>query len=133
MRKTIFVAIFMLFVSSAMAWPPIPKAIASGKGIRIVRNKLPIPFLWFVGISLADDHNIYVLVSTRTSTDERHKFESSNMEVVIHDEGSILVRIRIDTKNLDSRQITYDVARKITSVFPYLIFNSKDALYNPRP
>ncbi len=132
MRKSIFVAIFMLFVSSAMAWLPIPKAIASGKGIQIVRNKLPISFLWFVGISLADDHNIYVLISTHTSTDERHKFESSNMEVVIHDEGSILVKIRIDTKNLDSRQITYDVTQKITYVFPYLIFNSKDAMYIPR-
>ncbi len=131
--KQLLLCIFLLFPSVSSEWP-IPKVIASGKGMQIVENKLPVSFLWFVGISLSEENNVYALLPIHNNGTDRNRFESSGIDVIFHDNESIFIKIVLETNKMDSRQITRAVIKKLESVDSRLMFFLDDStLYVPRP
>ena len=133
MRKLALAAVMLLFVSTAFAWPPIPRAIASGKGIRIIEDKLPVAFIWFIGISRTKNQNVYVLLPIHNSDSYCQRFESAGIGVILRDDESVLIKITFNTDNKDCRQITYAAIKKLISADPNLKFDLDHVFYNPRP
>jgi hypothetical protein len=132
--RLILATAFLLISNVSFAWPALPKIIASGKGMQIIKDKLPVTFLWIVGISLSAENNVYVLLPIHSTRLDRNKFESSGIDVVLHDNESIFLKVVTKTDKMDSHQITYAVAKKLVLADPRLIFFlDKSTLYNPRP
>lgn len=131
MRKTILIIPLLLITSFAWAWPPIPRAIANGKGTYF-QSKERSEFLWGVLQSLTKKENIYILISMPVSEFDLKKLESE-FELFLRDEGSIVLRIRINAPKKQSQEITKVVADKITALCPEFNFDIDHAKYVPRP
>jgi hypothetical protein len=130
MRKLVFATALLLLASTAFTWPSIPKAIAIGQGIYI-KNGVKTPFLWGVMQSLARKENIYVLISTSITEYDRSELDSK-LEVILHDEESTILRVRINTSDKQSREITKTVTEKIASICPKIHFDLDSASYGSR-
>ncbi len=121
MKLKLLLAGILLSVSTvAFAWPPIPKAISIGHGTYI-DNGVKIPFLWGIMRSLARERNIYVLISTSITESDRYKIESK-LEVILHDEGSTVIRVKLDTSNKSVPEIVKYTTDRITNACPEISF-----------
>lgn len=128
MKSKLFLIAALLLVSSiSFAWPALPKAIAVGQGT-YENNGAQTPFLWGVMQSLSKNENVYILISTSITESDISKLDSK-LEVILHDEGSTLLRVKMNVSKKQPEDIAKAAFKKISGACPGIHFNLSSALY----
>jgi len=130
--KLLWLVPLILCAQASFAWPPIPKAIASGTGTCPKQNGTE-SFIWVVGMSVVKHQNVYVLIASHLEESDRLLLERAKIEIILYDDESILVRMKFDTAHKNSEEITLIAINRLTAACSNLEFNTRLVLYNPRP
>ena len=125
--KMVAAIMFILLATAAFAWPSLPKAIAVGQGT-YKNNGAQTPFLWGVMQSLSKNENIYILISISITESDISKLDLK-LEVILRDEGSTLLRVKMNVSKKQPRDITKTASEKISSACPGIHFDLDSALY----
>lgn len=131
-QKLLLAGALLIFPTALFAWPPMPKVISSGKGVYLQSGK-EVQFQWVLGMSVAKNNNIYVDIATEIIEKDRSLIEENGMEVILYDNESTFIKVKINSSKLSSREISEKVMLKLNKACPNLIFNLSSALYGPRP